>query len=201
MSDLKPDSGETVDLLQQVREGKPVFDRLFAGHRAALKEAVSIRFDPALRGRLDPSDVVQDTQLEAFRRLPEFLQRQPMPFHLWLRKMAYERLIMMRRRHLNATCRAVRNEFPLPEQSSLVLAQQLLANEESPSQQVGKKELAQRVRTALGNLPMRTFESLSYDEIACILEIESAAARKRHGRALLRLHKLLAADGITESKI
>ena len=209
MSDLKPDSDETADLLQQVRAGKPVFDRLFAVHRAALKEAVSIRFDPALRGRLDPSDVVQDTQLEAFRRLPEFLRRQPMPFHLGLRKMAYERLIMMRRRHLNATCRAVRNECPLPEQSSLVLAQQLLADQESPSAQVGKEELAQRVRTALGNLPeidreillMRTFESLSYDEIACILEIEPAAARKRHGRALLRLHRLLAADGITESKI
>ena len=48
---------------------------------------------------------------------------------------------------------------------------------------------------------MRTFESLSYDEIACILEIEPAAARKRHGRALLRLHRLLVADGITESKL
>jgi RNA polymerase sigma-70 factor (ECF subfamily) len=74
---------------------------------------------------------------------------------------------------------------------------------------VGKEELAQRVRIALGNLPeidreillMRTFESLSYDEIACILGIEATAARKRHGRALLRLHRLLAADGITESKL
>ena len=74
--------------------------------------------------------------MEAFRRLPEYLQRQPMPFHLWLRKMAYERLIMMRRRHLGASCRAVGNELPLPEQSSVMLAKNLLANETSPSQQV-----------------------------------------------------------------
>jgi RNA polymerase sigma-70 factor (ECF subfamily) len=147
--------------------------------------------------------------MEAFRRLPEYLQRQPMPFRLWLRKMAYERLIMMRRRHLGASCRAVGNELPLPEQSSVMLAKNLLANEKSPSQQVETAELAHRVRLALAQLPdmdreillMRTFEMLSYDDIACVLEIESATARKRYGRALLRLHGLLVAEGITGSKL
>ena len=209
MSDLKPDSGETSELLDELRHGQPAFDRLFTRHRDALRATVSLRFDPALRGRLDPSDVVQDTQMEAFRRLPEYLQRQPMPFHLWLRKMAYERLIMMRRRHLGASCRAVGSELPLPEQSSVMLAKNLLANEKSPSQQVAAAELAHRVRLALAQLPdidreillMRTFEMLSYDDIACVLEIESAAARKRYGRALLRLHELLVAEGITGSKL
>jgi RNA polymerase sigma-70 factor, ECF subfamily len=209
MSDLKPDSDETSGLLDEIRGGQPAFDRLFTRHRDALRATVSLRFDPALRGRLDPSDVVQDTQMEAFRRLPEYLQRQPMPFHLWLRKMAYERLIMMRRRHLGASCRAVGSELPLPEQSSVMLAKNLLANEKSPSQQVETAELAHRVRLALAQLPdmdreillMRTFEMLSYDDIACVLEIESATARKRYGRALLRLHGLLVAEGITGSKL
>jgi RNA polymerase sigma-70 factor (ECF subfamily) len=209
MSDLKPDSDETSGLLNEIRQGQPAFDRLFSRHRDALRATVGLRFDPALRGRLDPSDVVQDTQMEAFRRLPEYLQRQPMPFHLWLRKMAHERLIMMRRRHLGASCRAVGSELPLPEQSSAMLAKNLMASEQSPSQQVATAELAQRVRLAMGQLPdtdreillMRTFEMLSYDDIACVLEIESAAARKRYGRALLRLHGLLAAEGITGSKL
>ena len=48
---------------------------------------------------------------------------------------------------------------------------------------------------------MRTFEGLSYDEAAYVLEIDAAAARKRHGRALVRLHKLLTAGGLTESQI
>ena len=209
MNEVKPDSAETSDLLEEVRHGQPAFDRLFTRHRDALRTAVSLRFDPALRGRLDPSDVVQDTQLEAFRRLPEYLERQPMPFHLWLRKMAYERLIMMRRKHLGAACRAVGNELPLPEGSSVMLAKNLLAHDQSPSGQVVAAELAQRVRLALSQLPdidreillMRTFEMMPYEEIACVLEIESAAARKRYGRALMRLHGLLTAEGITGSKL
>lgn len=209
MSEIKPDSQETADLLDSACGGPSTFDRLFARHREALRTAIGLRFDPALRARLDPSDVVQDTQLEAFRRLPEYLARRPMPFHLWLRKMAYERLIMMRRKHLGAACRAVGNELPLPEGSSLMLAKSLLAAGQSPSGQVAAAELAQRVRRSLGQLAdidreillMRTFEMLPYDEIACVLEIEPATARKRYGRALLRLHRLLAADGITESRL
>ena len=47
-------------------------------------------------------------------------------------------------------------------------------------------------------LMMRSFEGRSYDEIACILEIEPAAARKRYGRALLRLRKTLNDRGLFE---
>jgi len=49
-------------------------------------------------------------------------------------------------------------------------------------------------------LMMRSFEGLSYDEAACILEIEPAAARKRYGRALLRLRKLLDDRGLLEDE-
>jgi DNA-directed RNA polymerase specialized sigma24 family protein len=47
-------------------------------------------------------------------------------------------------------------------------------------------------------LLMRHAEDLSYDEIACLLEIEQAAARKRYGRALIRLQKTLADHGQLE---
>jgi RNA polymerase sigma-70 factor (ECF subfamily) len=209
MTELKPDSDETKGFLQHIRSGEPDFDRLFARHRESLRQSVAMRFDARLRARLDPSDVVQETQIEAFRRLPDYLLRRPMPFHLWLRKMAHERLIMMRRRHINASRRAVGQELPLPDASSALLARQLLANQETPSQQVGQAELAQRVRLAIAELPehdreillMRTYEGLSYEEISCVLEIEPAAARKRHGRALIRLHELLTARGISESQI
>jgi RNA polymerase sigma-70 factor (ECF subfamily) len=50
-------------------------------------------------------------------------------------------------------------------------------------------------------LLMRTFEGLSFEEVGYVLEIEPAAARKRHGRALLRLHKLLTDTGLTESQL
>lgn len=207
---VKPDSEQTVHLLEQVGRGaKSAFDQLFARHRTPIRRAIDMRFDQNLRARVDPSDVVQETQLEAYRRLPDYLQRQPMPFHLWLRKMAQERLIMARREHLDRARRAVGRELTLPDQSSALLGQQLLASEKSPSQYVNEAELARQVRQAVSWLPdmdreillMRTFEDLSHQEIACILEIEVTTARKRYGRALVRLNKLLTDSGLSESQL
>jgi DNA-directed RNA polymerase specialized sigma24 family protein len=47
---------------------------------------------------------------------------------------------------------------------------------------------------------MRDFEGLSYQEVACLLDIDPAAARKRYGRALLRLRKLLLESGLLEDQ-
>jgi RNA polymerase sigma-70 factor, ECF subfamily len=209
VTDVPPDSAETRQLLDQIEQGRPAFDRLFERHRKRLHDAVGLRLDAKMRARVDASDVVQETQIDAFRRLADFLDRQPMPFHLWLRKTAYERLIMLRRKHIGASQRAVERELPLPEHSAITLGHQLVASGTSPSQQVSDKELAHRVRHALAQLSeldreillMRTYEGLSYDEIACILEVETATARKRNGRALIRLHRLLTEGGITESQV
>jgi DNA-directed RNA polymerase specialized sigma24 family protein len=45
---------------------------------------------------------------------------------------------------------------------------------------------------------MRHAEELPYDEIACLLDIEPAAARKRYGRALIRLQRILTKHGLLE---
>jgi RNA polymerase sigma factor (sigma-70 family) len=100
--------------------------------------------------------------------------------------------------------------MPLPDNSAAAaVASQLAATILSPSQHAAQGELAGRVADAIALLGdtdrevllMRTFEGLSYDEVACVLDIDSAAARKRHGRALLRLHKVLTDGGLTESKV
>jgi RNA polymerase sigma-70 factor (ECF subfamily) len=210
MVEVKPDSEETCHLLERVQAGeREAFDGLLARYRPFLRQLVDMRLDARLRARLDPSDVVQETQLEAFRRLPDFLERRPMPFRLWLRKTVQERLRMAERRHLEASRRSVGRELPLPDNSSVALAQQLAGLGPTPSQHLARGELARRVREALARLQdldrevllMRTFEGLSYAEVGYILEIDAASARKRHGRALLRLHKLLTEGGLTESQL
>jgi RNA polymerase sigma-70 factor (ECF subfamily) len=146
--------------------------------------------------------------LEVFRRLRDFLDRRPMPFHVWLRKTAYERLLMARRQHVAAAQRAVGREVPLPDRSSLLLARRLGLGGSTPSQRLGRHELALRVHQILAQLPgadreilvMRILEERSYQEIACILDIDPAAARKRYGRALIRLHALLAEDGLMDAQ-
>lgn len=80
MDEVVPDSAATQELLREAGAGSAqAYDRLFARHRARLHEFVALRLDPRLRPRIDADDVVQETQLEAFRRLSEFLTQRPMP--------------------------------------------------------------------------------------------------------------------------
>ena len=130
-----------------------------------------------------------------------------MPFHLWVRKTAYERLLKVQRAHRRRGRRSVDREVALPDRSSLLLANPLLAGASSPSQQLAAKEFADRVGRAVAELAeaareillMRHAEQLPYAEIACLLDVEADAARKRYGRALLRLRKVLKEHGLLES--
>src|SRR5262245_6348191 len=135
MLEITPDSAETCRLLEQVQVGdRSAFQRLFARYRPYLHRIAEARLDPKVLARVDPSDVVQEAQMEAYRRLPDYLARRPMPFRLWLRKLAQERILSIRRRHLQAKGRALGLEVPLPERSSLMLAKPFLAAESTPSQ-------------------------------------------------------------------
>jgi RNA polymerase sigma-70 factor (ECF subfamily) len=210
MAEITPDSTVTERLLEQAQGGdRRAFERLFDRHRSYLLEVIASRLDPKLHARVDSSDVVQEAQLEAYRRLPDYLVRRPMPFRLWLRKTAQERLLMVRRQHLQAQARSLCREVPLPERSSLLLAQPFLAAGSTPSRQLNQRELAQRVREAVARLPeadqeillLRTYERLSNQEVAYLLDLDPATARKRYGRAVLRLHRLLVAAGLSESQL
>jgi RNA polymerase sigma-70 factor (ECF subfamily) len=205
---MTPDSAETCGLLQQVAQGdRRALGLLLQRYRPRVHAFVAARLDPRVRPRLDPSDVVQEVQLEVTRRMDDFLNRSPMPFHLWVRKTAYERLLKVQREHRQRARRSVDREVALPDHSSLLLAQPLLAGASSPSQQLAAREFADRVGRAVAELEesdreillMRHAEELVYAEIACLLDIEADAARKRYGRALLRLRKVLKNHGLLES--
>ncbi len=110
MPQVNPDSAETRDLLEQIRRGDDrALETLLQRHRASLRDFVELHLDPRLRARVDPSDVVQDTQMELVRRMDDFLAKAPMLFRLWLRKKVYKRLLNLRRDHLT---RARRSRSP-----------------------------------------------------------------------------------------
>src|SRR5207253_1283599 len=113
--------------LDQARRGDAkAVDRLLTHYRSDLRDFVAVRLDPRLAARVDPSDVVQEAQMEVARRMDDFLKRRPMPFRLWVRKTAYERLLDLHRHHLKRGKRSVNREVALPERSSLLLARPLL---------------------------------------------------------------------------
>jgi RNA polymerase sigma-70 factor (ECF subfamily) len=204
------DSGELPDLLKQALAGqRQAFEELFARYRPYLCQFVELRLDPKLRSRLDPSDVVQEAQIEAFRRLKCQPGEPPMPFRLWLRQITQDRLLRLHRHHVRTARRTTGRERQLPDHSSLMLAEQLLASGPTPSEQVNRRDLAQRLGQALEQLAegdreillLRNFEGLSNQETGHVLGIEPATASQRHGRAMLRLHKILFAAGLTESQL
>jgi RNA polymerase sigma-70 factor (ECF subfamily) len=207
MPEIRQDSTQTRALLDRVGQHDPrALGELLDRHRGELRDFVDFHLDPRLRARLDPSDVVQETQAELARRIDDYLANRPMPFRLWLRKKAYERLLNLRRDHVTRAKRSVRREVAWPDRSSLLLARSLLAGGPSPSQQVEAGELAERLSRVVGRLAdadreillLRHAEELPFDEIACLLGIEPAAARKRFGRALIRLQKLLVEENVLE---
>src|SRR6266536_4016190 len=100
MNELRPDSEQTQALLDDAQRGdRAAVDRLLARHRDDVRSFVEARLDPRLAARIDPSDVVQEAQLQVVRRMDDFLKRRPMPFHLWIRKTAYQRLLNLQRDH------------------------------------------------------------------------------------------------------
>jgi RNA polymerase sigma-70 factor (ECF subfamily) len=201
------DSDATRGLLELVGQGdRSALGRLLDQHRGSLRQMVELRLDRRIRQRLDPSDVVQEAQMEAASRITDYLRRRPMPFHLWLRRTAFEYLLRLHRRHVEAECRSVDLEVPLPESSSAMLARRILARDPQPAEQASQQELARQLRWALARLPeldreillMRNFEGLSNAEIGLITNLEPGAVSKRHGRAILRLRKELTAEGRSE---
>ena len=104
MSDLL--SG-THDMIDRAGQGDEAARRLpLERFRDYLKSMVAVRLDRRLAMRLDPSDVVQETLVEASKRLEDYLRDRPQPFYGWLRGLAGERIIDTHRRHVTAQRRS-----------------------------------------------------------------------------------------------
>jgi RNA polymerase sigma-70 factor (ECF subfamily) len=164
---------------------------------------VAVHLDPRITARVDPSDVVQEALAEAFQRLPRYIERRPVSFYPWLRKIAWQRLMKLHRSHIAAGRRSVRREdaatVRLPDESVAKLAERLAASGTAPSERLVQEEVRERVRAALDELSpndrellvMRYLEHMPLKEISEVLAITPAAAKMRHARALVRLEQLL----------
>ncbi len=200
-----PAAEKTQDLLDAARQGdQDAVNRLMERHRNSLRRLVQMRLDPKIQRRVDVSDVVQDTLLDANRRLEEYLRNPAMPFHLWLRNIARDRIIDSHRRHRASAKRSVDREQRLAipkadDRSTMELAAQLCDPERTPAAEATMRELARRFEAALETLEdndrevviMRHFEQLSNQEVAQALGLSQPAASMRYLRALRRLRELL----------
>ena len=129
------DSSETRRQLRAAAAGdRARWGKRLEQHRERLRRMLVLRLHPRLQGRIDASDVLQETYLEASARLAEYLDNPVMPFFLWLRFLAGQKLVTLHRHHLGTQRRDACREVSLyhgrlPEASSAALAAQLLGRD------------------------------------------------------------------------
>jgi RNA polymerase sigma-70 factor (ECF subfamily) len=204
-----PNREETDRLLDDARNGEAgAVDKLLAEFRDPLRRVIDLRLDPAIARRVDASDIVQDVLIEANQRLVEYLKQPAMPFHLWLRHLAQDRIIDTHRRHRLAQRRSVDREQAIArpawaDESSVSFIGQLIDTEVTPTSEAIRQELQRKLAAAIDELSdddreiilMRHHEALSNQETAAALNLTEAAASMRYLRALRRLRSVLVPDG------
>ena len=157
-----------------------------------------------MRSRLDPADVVQDSFLDAAKRLDDFLRDAKLAPFLWLRLIVCERMTTLHRHHLGTKMRDAGREVSLyheamPQASTAALASMLLGRLTSPTQAAQRAERLLQVQEALNSLEpidreilaLRHFEQLNRVEAAQVLRINEEAGAKRYIRALKRIKDVL----------
>jgi RNA polymerase sigma-70 factor (ECF subfamily) len=195
---------ETVSaLISLCRQGDPAArERLFQRYRHYLRVLAEVQLGRHLRGRCDPSDLVQQTLLEAHRDFGGFHGEHERDLLAWLRRVLANNLFNEARRQ-TARQRNVGREVSLEQvqagldQSSLQLGRTLAADVPTPSQIAGRQEAAVLLADALARLPedyqtvllLRIFEGLPAEEVAQRMDRTAGAVRMLQLRALTALRE------------
>lgn len=162
------------------------------------------RVDGVLRGRVDPSDIVQQTLLLATRDAAQFRGTSDAELAGWLRGIMGHVLA----HELQSVAAAKRDASlevsmeSLLDQSAQRLDDLLAATQTSPSQAVMIQEERLRLATVLESLPAdhrdvliyRHLEGLPFPEIAQRMDRSAGAVRMLWVRALAQLKEALGPD-------
>jgi RNA polymerase sigma-70 factor, ECF subfamily len=177
---------------------------LLESHRARLRNMINLQMNELVRGRVDPSDVIQEAFVDATKRLPEFIGNPAVPFYVWLRSLATQRLAHVHRYHLGTQARDAGREatpyyHPLPAATSAAIAARLVGSLTSPSSAAVAAEHSLLLKKAMDALEpidreilvLRHFEELTNAEAAAVLGLRPTAASNRYVRALEKLRAAL----------
>ena len=201
------ESDKSRELVNRVIQGDTdALAELFAMSRQRLWRMVNFRLHRRLQGRVDADDVLQESFINAVKRIDAFLKDASRSIFIWFRLIVSQTLVDIHRRHLGAQSRDASREFSIhsgwsPESTSFSLSFHLLGQLSSPSPFAVRAELSQLLDAALDGmndvdrevLALRHFEELTNVETAQVLNMTQQAASVRYVRALARLKKVMQA--------
>jgi RNA polymerase sigma-70 factor (ECF subfamily) len=141
-----------------------------------------------LYGKLDPSDVVQQTLLSAYEKRHQFRGRTEAEYLAWLRQILANHLVGAVRR-FGAGLRDVSRERSLEalEESAARLDAWLTSDESSPSQQAMQHELHLRLADALAQLPDGQCQAIELHHVKGCTVAETAEQMGRTKTAVVGL--------------
>src|SRR6516162_9983067 len=135
------------ELIRRCRQGEaPARELLFNRYRHYLQVLARAQLGRHLRTKCDPSDIVQQTLLEAHRDFGEFQGCREAELLAWLRRILAHNLFN-EARHFAAQQRDAAREV------SLALGNCVAANGPSPSHAAAARESAVQLADALARLP------------------------------------------------
>lgn len=145
--------------------------------RNYMKLLARLQIDRRFQGKVDPSDLVQETFLESHRDFAAFRGSTEREFVAWLRKILVRNLVDRVGRYYGAKRRDVGLERSLQDEvdrSSEMLGRQFMAGGSTPSEKAQQRETSVRLADALQRLPphyrevlvLRHLQQLSFAEVA-----------------------------------
>jgi RNA polymerase sigma-70 factor (ECF subfamily) len=185
-------------LLNAARAGSlDALGQLLESYRAYLRVVARQELDPQLQGKVDPSDLVQETFLEAHRDFARFRGHSEAELRAWLRQLLLHNLANCTRAFRGTGKRAIDREVALTPDCAGRPAGELPADSDPPSAAAVAREESEAVRRALQRLPedyrevllLRYQEQLPFQEVATRLRRSPNAVRKLRARAVERLRQ------------
>ncbi len=179
-------------------------DRLFAACRSYLGLIARANVQPWLRTKVDASDLVQQTMLDAHRDFHRFRGESDQEWLAWLRQILNHNACDAARHYGTADKRAVRHEVSLAGNSTdSTPGWDLPSPDQSPSQLAIHNENELRLAEAIDQLPedyreviiLRNLQRLPFDEVAEQMGRTRPAAQMLWARALEKLKSLLENQG------
>jgi RNA polymerase sigma-70 factor (ECF subfamily) len=193
----------TEELLGRARAGdEDARGRLLEAYRSYLTLLARVQLGRRVRGKVDPSDLVQEAFLEAHRDFRQFQGQTEAELRAWLRRLLATNLADQVRRYRRTQRRDLRLEQQLAaelDQSSQALDRGLIAPESSPSARAARREEGLRLAEALERLPadyrdvllLRHFQGLTFPEVARRLDKTLDSVKNVWLRSLARLRRVL----------